>query len=135
MERWQQQGSCLDSGVDFFGERVTQQMIDLCSDCPVVEECLDHALRNETYGYWGNTSEFQRKKIRRVRGISHPTQATNHVAPLRNSIFQNNNIEHGTERGYQAHNKKRIPTCESCRAAHKEKIAMYRKNLKMKATL
>lgn len=36
----------------------------ICGSCTVVDQCLDYALKNEVSGYWGNTTDFQRKKLR-----------------------------------------------------------------------
>jgi WhiB family redox-sensing transcriptional regulator len=41
----------------------------ICGECPVREECLDHALQWETEGFWGGTSSRQRRDLRRERGI------------------------------------------------------------------
>ena len=45
----------------------------ICGSCKVVNECLDYALRHEVMGYWGNTTEGQRKKVRdRLNIIARP---------------------------------------------------------------
>jgi hypothetical protein len=36
----------------------------ICGSCAVVNECLDYALKYEVLGYWGNTSDIQRSRIR-----------------------------------------------------------------------
>jgi WhiB family redox-sensing transcriptional regulator len=36
----------------------------ICGECKVKTECLDYALKHEVLGYWGNTTDFQRKKLR-----------------------------------------------------------------------
>ena len=41
----------------------------ICSNCPAVHECLDYALRHEVMGYWGNTNEYQRSKLRKQLNI------------------------------------------------------------------
>lgn len=44
------------------------QAVAVCRDCPVREQCLDHAVRNgETYGVWGGLSGKQRRRLRRDR--------------------------------------------------------------------
>jgi WhiB family redox-sensing transcriptional regulator len=36
----------------------------ICSTCPVVDQCLDHAIEtNERFGVWGGTTERQRRKL------------------------------------------------------------------------
>jgi WhiB family redox-sensing transcriptional regulator len=38
----------------------------ICAECPVVNECLDYAIRtNQDSGIWGGTTEDERKSIRR----------------------------------------------------------------------
>lgn len=45
----------------------------ICGNCKVVNECLDYALRHEVMGYWGNTTENQRHKLRsKLNIISRP---------------------------------------------------------------
>lgn len=40
----------------------------ICQRCPVVEECLEHALANdETDGMWGGMSPGERKQLARSR--------------------------------------------------------------------
>lgn len=41
---------------------------ELCAQCPVITDCLEHALADPTLeGIWGGTSEDQRDQIRRRR--------------------------------------------------------------------
>ena len=41
----------------------------VCESCPFQQQCLDYALSWNVAGVWGGTTEWQRKKIRRKRGI------------------------------------------------------------------
>ena len=42
----------------------------VCRLCLVREDCLEFALANrERFGIWGGTSELQRKRLRRERGL------------------------------------------------------------------
>ena len=59
---------------DFYigiGKVMSSQVRHLCNKCPVKEECLQHALHHEKYGYWGGKSEKQRRKIREQEGITY----------------------------------------------------------------
>lgn len=38
----------------------------ICGNCLVKEECLDYALKYNVSGYWGNTTESQRHKLRKA---------------------------------------------------------------------
>ena len=41
----------------------------ICNACLVKTECLEYALKYEVLGYWGNTNETQRRRIRKQRNI------------------------------------------------------------------
>lgn len=44
---------------------------EMCSDCPVRNLCASYAIdANETHGIWGGMSPFDRKTIRRKRGMT-----------------------------------------------------------------
>ncbi|MDO4654775.1 Transcriptional regulator WhiD [Actinomyces naeslundii] len=69
---WQYRGACLgmDSSVFFHPEgerggsrrRRDERAKAICQDCPVLDECRDHALSTrEPYGVWGGMSEEERR--------------------------------------------------------------------------
>lgn len=39
---------------------------EYCTSCPVVPECLAHALEHDADGVWGNTTKYQRRQLSRV---------------------------------------------------------------------
>ena len=41
----------------------------ICGGCTVVNDCLDYALNHEVMGYWGNTTELQRRRMRQKLNI------------------------------------------------------------------
>jgi WhiB family redox-sensing transcriptional regulator len=41
-----------------------------CNACPVKSECLDYALNHAVLGWWGGTSEGQRKRLRQKLNIT-----------------------------------------------------------------
>lgn len=41
----------------------------ICGACTVQTDCLEYALTHEVKGYWGNTTEQQRKVIRKAKNI------------------------------------------------------------------
>jgi WhiB family redox-sensing transcriptional regulator len=44
-----------------------KEALGICAICPVVEECLEHAIEtNERFGVWGGTTERQRRKLSRI---------------------------------------------------------------------
>ncbi len=56
----------------FFSEEVAEQeqAINLCAACPVLDQCLNYALRNELYGIWGGTTPAERQTLNSVPVIS-----------------------------------------------------------------
>jgi len=52
-----------------------RQAIAICRQCPVVNQCLNYALRNEGFGIWGGMTEREREVERRRRNIT-LTQST-----------------------------------------------------------
>jgi len=73
---WMEQARCRGCSPSLFfptrGEGTENDAAKrVCAQCPVIDECLEYALVNqEKVGVWGGTSEKQRRKIRRARGIS-----------------------------------------------------------------
>jgi WhiB family redox-sensing transcriptional regulator len=68
---WQYQGACKNKDTEMFflehGERAKtkrkkeQRAIAVCRTCPVIQKCLEHALKvPELYGVWGGTTADQR---------------------------------------------------------------------------
>lgn len=45
----------------------------ICRGCPVVAECLEHALRvREPYGVWGGRTEDERARLLGVQSLRYP---------------------------------------------------------------
>ena len=69
--RWHKDAACLEADPDlFFPERggSSKEARAYCARCPVVHDCLTYALDNrEEFGIWGNTSERERRVLRRKR--------------------------------------------------------------------
>lgn len=68
---WQADGLCRGLDPELFfptrGEDAAPAK-EICADCPVRNDCLEHALANhENFGVWGGASERERKRIRRRR--------------------------------------------------------------------
>ena len=51
----------------------------ICATCPVLEECREHGLSHERFGIWGGLTAAERRKIRRVEGISLVEQVDDEV--------------------------------------------------------
>jgi hypothetical protein len=41
----------------------------ICDSCPAKQECYDYAIEWNVLGFWGGTTEYQRRVIRRQLGI------------------------------------------------------------------
>lgn len=56
-------------------ERQEQAAKQICTVCPLKEQCLEYALENdEDYGVWGGKTEKERRMLKRRR-ITRPTQS------------------------------------------------------------
>lgn len=63
---------CAQTGGEAFfpesGNAVPHDALAICAVCPVIEDCLDLALRisrDEDYGVWGGTTPPDRRRIRK----------------------------------------------------------------------
>lgn len=108
---WKNDGACLGLDPDIFFPRQgasAEPAKAICADCPVVQECLEFALRNrEIHGVWGGVSERARRKLRRQRiaeGTLEPDPPPK--------------INHGTTTGYHQHYAQGVPYCDDCRRAN-----------------
>lgn len=67
---WATFAACKDEpGMTFFPQTKaeTEAALAICAICPVVDECLDHAVAtNERFGVWGGTTEKQRRALARL---------------------------------------------------------------------
>ena len=71
-EPWMADGICNQTDPEaFFPERggSNREAKRVCkTGCPVIDECLEFALRNEeSFGIWGGTSERERRKMLALR--------------------------------------------------------------------
>ena len=83
---WQVAAACRGQDSDAFfhppGERRRgrrnriQAAKALCETCPVIAQCLDHALETrEPYGIWGGSSEEERAAMLGLRSLRYPAPA------------------------------------------------------------
>lgn len=105
--RWMDDAACQGMNLNtFFPDTpgLNPQIIQAklaCLNCPVKNDCLDHALKNNEHGIWGGTTEQQRKRLRREHRIPPPKRAP----------------ECGTQGGYKAHIRVPELPCAACRRA------------------
>lgn len=75
---WQSEGSCHDHDPELWfpkedpdgrgGSTSYTEARKICRNCPVFQQCLDHAVNNhEGYGIWAGTTPKQRRDIRAQR--------------------------------------------------------------------
>lgn len=65
----------MPEGKDYL--RATRDAKAVCSGCPLVEQCLKYAIRNDEWGIWGGTTQRERKYLR-----SRPRQIREYVRVL-----------------------------------------------------
>lgn len=74
-------GPCRDLDPELFfpGESLedarAQELLPLCTGCPVNTECLEFALSRDEYGIWAATTRVQRRRLRRRARRSQRTAA------------------------------------------------------------
>lgn len=114
-DNWRDYAACKGVDPDLFhpprgGDH--QRALRVCRACPVADHCLEYALSvnpRDDQGIWGGTSQEQRKRLRKSRGITTvtvPRDTTRQPAGC------------GTDAGYQRHRRNNEPVCDACRAAH-----------------
>ena len=135
---WQIDAACQNLSTDLFfiehGKRLSQEAVDACHGCTVREECLNHALKYEEYGYWGGKTPAERKTIRKQLGIKlvHPQSIADVFSlPVNEDNYENlyKNIEDnkpcGTVAAHQRHKRRGEPMDQACLDAYEEyKIAL-----------
>ena len=89
---WQTKAACRGLGSDMFfhpaeernaarNDRITAAKA-ICQTCPVITECLDHALRvREPYGVWGGQSESERAELLGVDSLRYPAAIRSLTSP------------------------------------------------------
>ena len=106
---WRDRAACADTDPDLFFSEDTvrgtyKQAIAICNDCPVKDDCLDYALKeNLRDGVWGGRTPDERQRIRRRLGM--PINVVSEPQPC------------GTNAAYVRHIKQKTPVCEPCREA------------------
>lgn len=134
---WQKHAACRSLTNEYYyvgrGQKVPKEAVDACNSCVVSEECMNHALKYEEYGYWANTKPSDRVRIRKERGIVLEPVYNGPVTAQRTEPTSSGYpIEHGTSKGYQLHNKRKAPflledgTSCGCKEANAKKTKMLR---------
>lgn len=74
MDDWMERAACLGMDTDVFypdpGRRSAQPALAICRECPVRQECMDHALSQpEVFGVWGGATAPERRRMRRTSWV------------------------------------------------------------------
>jgi hypothetical protein len=71
---WFDKANCKGTDTDSFfiekGEAYPPELKRVCSVCSVKKDCLDFAVKYNTLGFWGGTSEMDRRQMRVARKIN-----------------------------------------------------------------
>jgi WhiB family redox-sensing transcriptional regulator len=82
-ESWQDFGLCAQTDPEsFFPEKGGSTRISkqICSNCPVIQECLNWALEtDERFGIWGGLSERERRRITQLQKANSSEEEINEV--------------------------------------------------------
>ena len=122
MSGWQDEAAC--RGVDtnlFFPENadVDDQVLALCENCPVKDECRDYGVVYEEWGIWGGLTASQRRRVRKEFGITLSQAVTLRRAPYHENCGTNAGYQ-GLMRYYESHPYDKKIKCDYCTLAHKE---------------
>jgi len=122
MSGWQDEAAC--RGIDtnlFFPENadVDDQVLALCENCPVKDECRDYGVVYEEWGIWGGLTASQRRRVRKEFGITLSQAVTLRRAPYHANCGTNAGYQ-GLMRYYEAHPCDKKIKCDYCLLAHKE---------------
>ena len=101
---WREHALCAQVGGDLWHPEKGQSNVEakrICNSCPVIDACLEYALRYPEMGIWGGLSESQRDRIRKERGIR----------------FLSGQVKCGTEAGARAHYRRDEKPCPRCMEA------------------
>lgn len=64
---WFDEANCKGTDTDSFfierGEAYPPELKKICDNCSVKRECLNFALKYNTLGFWGGTSEMDRRQM------------------------------------------------------------------------
>jgi len=129
---WRVNALCRGADVRlFYTQGVTRkEVVQMCEECPVLEQCAKNALYNEAFGYQGGMTEKERFHKRRELGIPEPEKNDD----MRRTVMRRkngtgthpNDIIHGTRKGYLQEVNIGMPTCQECKQANREFMRKYK---------
>ena len=71
---WFDKAACAGKNTELFfvdepEEPYPAELKGLCKNCPVNNDCLQYAIKYRMQGYWGGTTDAERKQIKRKSAI------------------------------------------------------------------
>jgi hypothetical protein len=72
-----------------------ERLRNLCKECPVFQDCEDHSLTWETFGFWAGMTESERRTVKRERKIVRRSLKTAVLNPRKGT-----NNEDSREKGF-----------------------------------
>jgi hypothetical protein len=71
---WFDKANCKGTDTDSFfierGEAYPPELKQVCNRCSVKKDCLNFAVKYNTVGFWGGTSEMDRRQLRVAEKIN-----------------------------------------------------------------
>ena len=68
---WRSEAACRNMNLDLFypeiGEKIAPEVRAACAQCPVFDQCYNHAIEHEQYGFWAGTTITDRQRLRKRR--------------------------------------------------------------------
>lgn len=46
------------------------QAVQLCQQCPIIEQCREYGLKHETFGIWGGLNQYNRRNHKAGRKVA-----------------------------------------------------------------
>jgi WhiB family transcriptional regulator, redox-sensing transcriptional regulator len=92
---WMRKGACKGADLSIFvagdafdddveeSHEPSSEAMEYCLRCPVVAECLTHAVLFDLKGVWGGTSTYQRRQLRRpISRVACPVCGSQHMSTI-----------------------------------------------------
>ena len=122
MSSWHDDAACKGFATNLFypeGPDTNLEVLALCENCPVMDQCRDYGVIYEEWGIWGGLTASQRRRVRKEFGIVLSQSVTLRRAPHHNNCGTNAGY-HGLIRYYDNHPYEKKIKCDYCNLAHKE---------------
>jgi len=58
-----------DDHKERYKQKDLEVLRNLCSTCKFLDSCFTYALHHERYGFWAGTTQLERERLRRKKGV------------------------------------------------------------------